>query len=49
MMTKFFLENTSLDRLPISLSGISYAIFNLRGEVCPKLNIDLKRSELFLT
>lgn len=44
MMTKFFLENTNLDRLPMALSGICYAIFKVTGEVCPKLNISLKRS-----
>lgn len=47
-MTKFFLENTILDRLPLSLSGISFADFNFTGEVYPKLNISLKRSELSL-
>lgn len=47
-MAKFFLVNTILDRLPMSLSGITHAIFNFTGEVCPKLNIALKRSELSL-
>ena len=47
-MTKFFLENTVLDRLPMSLSGITHNDFNFTGEVCPKLNISLKRSELSL-
>lgn len=47
-MAKFFLENTILDRLPLSLSGISFADFNFAGEVYPKLNISLKRSELSL-
>ena len=47
-MTKFFLENAILDRLPMSLSGISYNDFNFTGEVYPKLNTLLKRSELSL-
>ncbi len=29
-MTKFFLENTILDRLPMSLSGITHMISILR-------------------
>ena len=48
MMAKFFLENAILGRLPIALSGISFTDFNLKGEVYPKLNISLKRSELSL-
>ncbi|MCB2361767.1 hypothetical protein [Clostridium estertheticum] len=48
-MAKFFLENTILDRLPMSLSGISFADFNFTGEIYPKLNILLKRRELSLT
>lgn len=47
-MAKFFLENTILDRLPLSLSGIAHANFNFTGEVYLKLNISLKRSELSL-
>ncbi|MBU3114142.1 hypothetical protein [Clostridium lacusfryxellense] len=47
-MAKFFLENTILDRLPMSLSGISFADIIFMGEVYPKLNISLKRSELSL-
>ena len=47
-MAKFFLENTILDRLPLSLSGITHTDFGVTGEVCPKLNISLKRSELSL-
>lgn len=47
-MMNFFLAGTILDRLPMSLFGITYAIFNFMGEVCPKLNIMLKRSELSL-
>ena len=47
-MTKFFLANTILDRLPMELSGITYADFNFTVEVYPKLNISLKRSELSL-
>lgn len=47
-MAKFFLENTILDRLPMSLSGISFTNFNFTGKVYPKLNITLKRSELSL-
>jgi hypothetical protein len=49
MMAKFFLENMILDRLPMSLSGISFTEFNFTGEVYPKLNISLKRSELSLS
>jgi len=47
-MTKFFLENAILGRMPMSLSGISYEDCNFTGEVYPKLNILLKRSELSL-
>jgi len=47
-MAKFFLENTILDRLPMSLSGISFTDIYFAGEVYPKLNILLKRSELAL-
>ena len=47
-MAVFFLENTILDRLPMELSGISFANFNFTGEVYPKLNISLKRSKLSL-
>jgi hypothetical protein len=47
-MAKFFLENTILDRLPMALAGISFTSFQFTGEVYPKLNISLKRSELFL-
>ena len=47
-MAKFFLENTILDRLPLSLSGITHTDFNVTGEVYPKLNMSLKRSELSL-
>ncbi|MGV8981438.1 hypothetical protein [Clostridium sp.] len=47
-MAKFFLENTTLDRLPMSLSGITHNDFHFTGEVCPKLNRLLKRSELSL-
>jgi len=47
-MAKFFLENTILDRLPMSLSGICFNDFNFIGEVYPKLNITLKRSKLSL-
>lgn len=47
-MAKFFLENTILDRLPMSLSGITHNDFKALGEVCPKLNISLKSSELSL-
>lgn len=48
MMAKFFLENSILDRLPMALSGITHTDFNFTGEVYPKLNISLKRSELSL-
>ncbi|WP_175400866.1 MULTISPECIES: hypothetical protein [Clostridium] len=47
-MVKLFLVNIVLDRLPMELSGISYATSNFTGEVCLKLNIELKRSELSL-
>ena len=47
-MAKFFLVNTILNRLPMALSGITHVIFNFAGEVYPKLNIKLKRSELSL-
>ena len=47
-MAKFFLENSILDRLPLSLSGITHTDFNVTGEVYPKLNMSLKRSELSL-
>ncbi|MCJ7690142.1 MAG: hypothetical protein MUO60_12575 [Clostridiaceae bacterium] len=47
-MAKFFLENTILDRLPMALAGIAFTNFCFTGEVCPKLNISLKRSELSL-
>lgn len=48
MMAKFFLVNTILDRLPMALLGITHVNFNFTGEVYPKLNIMLKRSELSL-
>jgi hypothetical protein len=48
MMAKLFLENAILDRLPMELSGITFTGFNFTGEVYPKLNISLKRSELSL-
>lgn len=48
MMAKLFLENTILDRLPITLSGITHTDFEVIGEICPKLNISLKRNELSL-
>ncbi|MGH4120501.1 hypothetical protein [Clostridium sp.] len=47
-MAMFFLENTILDRLPMSLAGISFTGFHFTGEVYLKLNMLLKRSELFL-
>ena len=47
-MTKFFLGNTILDRMPLSLSGITHNDLKVTGEVYPKLNISLKRSELSL-
>ncbi|GFP75666.1 hypothetical protein [Clostridium fungisolvens] len=47
-MVYFFLENTILDRLPLSLSGITNADFGLKGQVCPKLNIVLKRNAVSL-
>lgn len=47
-MVYFFLENNILDRLPLSLSGITNADFGLRGQVCPKLNIDFKKNAVSL-
>ncbi|MCT8975154.1 hypothetical protein N4T77_00935 [Clostridium sp. CX1] len=47
-MAKVFLVNTILDRLPMSLSGITHVVCDFTGEVCPKLNSILKRSELSL-
>jgi len=47
-MAKSFLENMILDRLPMALYGILFTNFNFTGEVYPKLNISLKRSELSL-
>ncbi|WP_252222075.1 MULTISPECIES: hypothetical protein [unclassified Clostridium] len=47
-MTNFFLVNTILNRLPMSIFGISYIVFNFTGVVYLKLNIVLKRSELSL-
>lgn len=47
-VTKFFLANRTLDRLPMALSGISYVQSRFTGEVYPKLNIVLNRSELSL-
>ncbi len=41
-MKYFFLENAILDRLPMSLSGITHVNFGSKGQVCPKLNIILK-------
>ncbi|MBU5483870.1 hypothetical protein KQI86_05975 [Clostridium sp. MSJ-11] len=47
-MANFFLVNTILDRLPMSLSGITHVNFDFTGGVCPKLNNVLKRSKLSL-
>ncbi len=47
-MTKVFLVNTILDRLPMSLFGITYVIASFTGGVYAKLNIELKRNKLFL-
>ncbi|GFZ33753.1 hypothetical protein CSC2_42790 [Clostridium zeae] len=47
-MVYFFLDNSILDRLPLSLSGITNADFRLKGQVCPKLNIVLKSSAVSL-
>ncbi len=47
-MAVFFLENTILDRLPMALAGVAFTNFRFKGEVYPKLNISLKRSELSL-
>ncbi|WP_275051625.1 hypothetical protein [Clostridium manihotivorum] len=41
-MKCFFLDNTILDRLPMSLSGITHVNFGSKGQVCPKLNMILK-------
>ena len=38
-MKQCFFENTILDRLPISLSGITHVLIQSALEVCPKLNI----------
>ena len=37
-MRQCFFENTILDRLPISLSGITHVDFSFAPGVCPKLN-----------
>ncbi|ADL52243.1 hypothetical protein [Clostridium cellulovorans] len=47
-MAKVFLVNTILDRLPVALFGITHVNATFTGEVCPKLNIALKRSKLSL-
>ena len=47
-MTKFFLVNTILNKLPISLFGITYRVDPFTGRVYPKFDIILKRSELSL-
>lgn len=48
-MKSFALENTTLDRLPMALSGIAYTKMMITGEVCPKLNSFLKQvSYLYL-
>lgn len=44
-MSHFVLENTILDRLPMSLSGITHVSVCFAGGVCPKLNTFLKQSE----
>lgn len=38
-MIHFVFENTILDRLPMSLSGITHVSVKFAGGVCPKLNI----------
>jgi hypothetical protein len=47
-MVYFFLKNNILNRLPLSLSGITNADFGLKGQVYPKLNIMLKRKAVSL-
>lgn len=47
-MTNFFLVNTILDRLPMSVFGITYKNSDIIGQVCLKLNIVLKRSKFSL-
>lgn len=44
-MMQFVFENTNLDRLPMSLSGIAYVSVVFAGGVCPKLNRFQKQSE----
>ena len=44
-MMQFVFENTILDRLPMSLSGITHVSEGFMGEICPKLNSFRKQSE----
>ena len=37
-MMNFNFENTILDRLPMSLSGITHVSVRFTGKVCPNLN-----------
>ena len=49
-MMQFVFENTILDRLPMSLSGMTHISVMFAGGVCPKLNRFQKQSEfIFLT
>lgn len=47
-MTRVFLVNIILDRLPMSIFGITYVNLNFTGQVYAKLNIVLNRNELAL-
>lgn len=47
-MANIFLVNINMNRLPMLLSGITYAFFGFTGGVYSKLNIKLKRSKLSL-
>ncbi len=37
-MLNFLFENLMIDRLPMSLSGITHVVSAVTLEVCPKLN-----------
>lgn len=37
-MLNYFLDNTTIDRLPAVLAGIAHVEFKFELEVCPKLN-----------
>ncbi len=44
-MSHFVCGNTTLDRLPMALSGITHVVCLFAGGVCPKLNTVSKQSE----